>query len=123
MCVLTIPGMTYLPVPSMAASAAGHLPAVLLPILAITPSSTRMSCGPYAGTPVPGMIIALLMSRRRTAAACAGALPPAGVCAAGDAVKTAAAARTRHPTTRRGVCIGGPLPAVCYDGGGRPAEK
>ena len=64
MCVFTMPGMTYLPVASMIASASGHLPLVLLPILAISPFSRRMSFGPYAGTPVPGMIIALLMSRR-----------------------------------------------------------
>ena len=79
MCVFTIPGMTYFPVPSIVASAAGHLPLVLLPILAISPFSMRMSFGPYAGTPVPGMIITLLMSRRWTAAACVGALPLAAV--------------------------------------------
>src|SRR5262245_51033043 len=89
MWVLTIPGITYLPVASMTASAEGHLSAAASPILAMAPPSINRSTGPYAGTPVPGITIAPRITRRVTPRACCadgpeGADCATGVCAAPD---------------------------------------
>ena len=46
MCVLTIPGMTYLPVASITASAAGHFSVAALPMRAMRPFSASRSTGP-----------------------------------------------------------------------------
>ena len=57
MCALTMPGITYLPAASMTASFAdaamrdSRSPDAV--IVAMRPSSTRMSIGPYAGFALP----------------------------------------------------------------------
>ena len=76
MCVLTMPGITYLPVASITMSASGQLPRVALPMREITPSSVRMSGGPAAGTAGPAITIACLISRRFTCLAWTGAFAP-----------------------------------------------
>ena len=65
MCVLTMPGMTYLPVASITMSGSPQ-PASALPIREMTPSSARMSNGPAAGVPLPTMTIACWMRSRLT---------------------------------------------------------
>ena len=66
MCVLTIPGITYLPAASMIMSGSGQCSVALSPIRVMRPSSAMRSVGPYAGVAVPGITIALLISRRLT---------------------------------------------------------
>ena len=58
MCVLTMPGITYLPDASITASASGQFSDAAFPMRAIVPFSTSRSSGPEAGTPVPGMTMA-----------------------------------------------------------------
>jgi hypothetical protein len=52
MCVLTMPGMTYLPVPSITASASNARPPPSR-MSAMTPSCSTMSIGPYGGFALP----------------------------------------------------------------------
>src|SRR6266568_5276377 len=83
MWVFTMPGMTYFPVASITASASGHFSAVALPIRAMSPASTSRSTGPNAGTPVPGITIALRITRRAASRPCTAgrAADEAGACA------------------------------------------
>jgi hypothetical protein len=53
MCVLTMPGITYLPVASITASAGRATDSPGEPMDAILPSSMTMSAGPYGGLRLP----------------------------------------------------------------------